>query len=56
MASIDIQRGRDLGVRPYNDYRPLCGLKQAKTFEDFRDVMDDEVIKRGIVVPFTGCN
>lgn len=44
MISIDIQRGRDLGVRGYNDYRHLCGMKPAKKFEDFLDVMDVEVL------------
>ncbi|KAJ2947403.1 hypothetical protein O0L34_g17180 [Tuta absoluta] len=44
LATTDIQRGRDLGVRGYNDYRHLCGMKTAKKFEDFIDVMDIEKI------------
>ncbi|KAI5646889.1 peroxidase domain-containing protein [Phthorimaea operculella] len=44
LAAADIQRGRDLGVRGYNEYRHLCGMKTAKKFEDFADVMDMEKI------------
>ncbi|XP_026330347.1 peroxidase-like [Hyposmocoma kahamanoa] len=44
LVAIDIQRGRDLGVRGYNDYRHLCGMKPAKKFEDFLDVMDMEKV------------
>ncbi|KAG6441810.1 hypothetical protein O3G_MSEX001969 [Manduca sexta] len=45
IGAIDIQRGRDLGVRGYNDYRHLCGLKPAKKFKDFLDVMDFEKVE-----------
>ncbi|VVC90561.1 unnamed protein product, partial [Leptidea sinapis] len=38
--SMDIQRGRDMGVRGYNDYKNLCGLRHAKSFSDLLDVID----------------
>lgn len=35
LASINIQRGRDHGIRPYNDYRELVGQERIKSFEEF---------------------
>ncbi|XP_060870430.1 peroxidase-like [Metopolophium dirhodum] len=37
LPSFDIARGRDLGIPSYNKFRKLCGLSEAKTFEDFTD-------------------
>ncbi|XP_072949746.1 salivary peroxidase/catechol oxidase-like [Epargyreus clarus] len=45
LIAADIQRGRDMGIRGYNDYRNLCGLKRAKDFGDFSDIMDFEKVE-----------
>ncbi|XP_026813543.1 peroxidase-like [Rhopalosiphum maidis] len=37
LVSVDMERGRDYGVPPYNKFRKLCGLSEAKTFEDLTD-------------------
>ncbi|CAK1579223.1 unnamed protein product [Parnassius mnemosyne] len=45
LAASDIQRGRDLGIGGHNEYRRICGLKAAKIFEDFSDVIDIEKVE-----------
>ncbi|XP_071444826.1 peroxidase-like isoform X2 [Hetaerina americana] len=46
VISLDIQRGRDHGLQPYNKYRELCGLPLAKTFDDLLDVMPKSVVEK----------
>jgi hypothetical protein len=46
MGSLNIQRGRDQGLRPYNVYRPLCGLKALSSFEDWPEVNEPEAKSR----------
>ncbi|XP_050437286.1 peroxidase-like [Adelges cooleyi] len=39
LLSIDIMRGRDVGLQPYNKMREMCGLPLASDFKDLTDVM-----------------
>lgn len=37
---------RDHGIPPYNEYRALCNLKRAQTWEDLSRELPNEVIAR----------
>lgn len=37
--AVDILRGRDVGLQPYNRVRHLCGYPLAKDFEDLEDLL-----------------
>ncbi|CAH1185902.1 unnamed protein product [Phyllotreta striolata] len=46
LISRNLQRARDHGIPSYNNYRVLCNLKRANTFEDLYREMSPESIAR----------
>ncbi|KAG7189448.1 hypothetical protein KM043_017148 [Ampulex compressa] len=46
LIALNVHRARDHGLPSYNNYRALCNLKRATTFEDLSREMAPEVIAR----------
>lgn len=46
LVSLNVQRARDHGIPSYNNYRALCNLKRARSWEDLSREIPPEVISR----------
>ena len=46
LISLNIQRARDHGIPPYNEYRVKCNLTRAYDFEDLSKEIDPNLIER----------
>ncbi|VVC24327.1 Haem peroxidase,Haem peroxidase, animal type [Cinara cedri] len=45
LLSIDIQRGRDVGLPIYNQVRPICGIPRANSFDDLLDLIPFKAVQ-----------
>jgi len=46
LIALNIQRARDHGIPPYNEYRVKCNLTRAFTFDDLSKEIDSNLIER----------
>ncbi|XP_037074559.1 eosinophil peroxidase-like [Pollicipes pollicipes] len=46
LVSLNIQRSRDHGLQPYNEYRAICNLKKASSFDDLSREVPGRLIEK----------
>ncbi|XP_043188890.1 peroxidasin homolog pxn-1-like [Amphibalanus amphitrite] len=46
LVSLNIQRARDHGLRPYNEYRAICNLKKVTTFDELSREIPQRLINK----------
>lgn len=50
LVSFNMQRGRELGIPSYMEFRKLCGLPVAHTFDELFGLMPNETVLRYISI------
>ncbi|CAL1280221.1 unnamed protein product [Larinioides sclopetarius] len=46
LVALNLQRGRDHGLQPYNEYRALCNRTRAKSFDDLKEDIPEHIVQR----------
>lgn len=43
LVALNVQRGRDHGLPPYNEWREVCGYEKANSWKDLEEYMEPSV-------------
>lgn len=46
LIALNLQRAREHGLQPYNEYRRLCNLSLARSFDDLSAEIPPNIIAR----------
>lgn len=44
LVALNVQRGRDHGLPPYNEWRQVCGYEKVNNWKDLEDFMEPQVL------------